>query len=179
MASVSIQCYTMEATRATARLLHILVNELFSILLFSHNAGTNCQYLKNDPCLNITCNATDQCHLPGVCVQGTCTSPRQPDNTPCTNPSLNFTGDVCVSGVCTNRCINVTCPPPDQCHWAGGCANGLCLANPAKLDLTQCSPALGVKGICVGGVCIQSLLLPSKCVACTLYYFHGFSRRNL
>jgi len=72
-------------------------------------------------------------------------------------------GDICLAGVCTNRCINVTCPVPDQCHFPGGCYNGICLAQQAKTDLTPCNDGSDAtqNDVCISGVCQGQLVPPN------------------
>jgi uncharacterized repeat protein (TIGR01451 family) len=61
----------------------------------------------------VTCNALDQCHLPGTCnpATGQCSNPTAPDGTQCSDNDACSSGDQCVGGTCTGQ--SVLC---ELCH---------------------------------------------------------------
>ena len=116
----------------------------------------------------VTCAASDQCHVAGVCdtVAGVCTNPTKADGTACSDGSACTTGDTCQAGACAPGTAT-TCTAEDQCHVAGVCdtATGIC-SNPQKADGTSCgdgNPCTQTdacqSGVCTGGnpvLCIAS-----------------------
>jgi hypothetical protein len=113
-----------------------------------------------DHCVGVTCTALDACHAVGTCAPstGVCSTPNQPDSTPCDdgNPATN--DDVCSAGVCAgiDPCATVTCAPLDQCHDAGSCdhATGKC-TSPNKADGATCDDGdPNTQGdVCTAGTC--------------------------
>eukprot|EP01061_Rhynchopus_euleeides_P002336 TRINITY_DN1179_c0_g1_i14.p1 TRINITY_DN1179_c0_g1~~TRINITY_DN1179_c0_g1_i14.p1 ORF type:complete len:7328 (+),score=1490.81 TRINITY_DN1179_c0_g1_i14:2229-21986(+) len=95
-------------------------------------------------CQGVECPA-DQCHRQGVCEPSTgrCSTPVQPDNTPCNDGKAETRNDVCISGVCmgTPVCAGVVCPSA-TCRGAGTCdtTTGLC-SEPILQDGTPCDDA--------------------------------------
>ncbi len=112
-------------------------------------------------CLGVTCTATDQCHVAGVCDHSTgiCSNPSASDGLSCNDGNANTSGDICTSGICAgiDHCIGATCTASDQCHVAGVCNNhatGAC-SNPTATDGTSCNDgnANTTGDICTGGNC--------------------------
>jgi uncharacterized delta-60 repeat protein len=104
----------------------------------------------------VTCAAADQCHAPGTCdpATGACTTPAQPDGTPCNDGNACTQHDACQGGVCTGNLV--TCSAADQCHDVGACdpSSGQC-TEPSKADGAACDdndPATLTDG-CQGGSC--------------------------
>jgi len=71
-----------------------------------------------DPCADVVCQALDNCHDAGICVEGTCTDIRKADFTSCT-------GGVCQSGMCEGEAPSAPNPPllGDSC---GGLRESTC-----------------------------------------------------
>ncbi len=108
----------------------------------------------------VICNASDQCHVAGVCNMGTgaCSNPTKADGAACNDANACTQSDTCQAGACTGA-NPVSCPAPDQCHNAGVCntMTGAC-SNPAKMDGTGCSDGNACTqtdtcqtGTCTGG----------------------------
>jgi hypothetical protein len=107
-------------------------------------------------CANVTCTATDPCHVAGICdpKTGACS-----EQTAKTCPS----GESCdvADGTCkpAGGCANVKCPEAvDLCHVAGTCSNqtGTCSAPTAKTcpEGQSCDLADGkCKGGCANVTC--------------------------
>lgn len=100
-----------------------------------------------DLCANVTCSASDECHMVGTCdgATGSCSSPAAPDGTACSTGT-------CSGGVCTEAtvlCAGVVCDALDACHPAATCDSrtGACVSEPAP-DGTPCAG-----GTCSAGVC--------------------------
>jgi hypothetical protein len=104
------------------------------------NDGDACSAL--DVCLGgiclgtnrMVCNASDQCHIPGVCdaLAGTCSNPPKPDGTACEDGAICTVADSCQAGVC------VTGGPGPDADGDGVCnALDLCPADadPAQSDV--------------------------------------------
>lgn len=72
-------------------------------------------------CSGVSCEAQDQCHLPGRCINGSCTSPPVPDGTECSDGSELTIEDRCYSAICVglDPCFGLECVPLSQCHLAG------------------------------------------------------------
>jgi hypothetical protein len=131
------------------------------------NNGTACNdgslCTMGDVCTNgtcggtaMTCTASDQCHVAGICNPGTgvCSNPAAADGTTCNDGNLCTTGDVCTSGTCGGAAV--TCTASDQCHVAGTCnpGTGVC-SNPAASDGASCSDgnACTMGDTCQSGTC--------------------------
>src|SRR5207302_1941871 len=97
-----------------------------------------------DLCANVSCTASDQCHVAGTCdhSSGKCSNPAVADGTPCNDGNVNTVNDKCTAGGCAgvDLCANVSCTASDQCHVAGTCdhSSGKC-SNPAVADGTACN----------------------------------------
>lgn len=70
-----------------------------------------------DKCVGVTCPARKECEERGsTCnrATGLCdVPPPKADGTACSTGS-------CVGGACTDKCANVTCPPPGECYAGPG-----------------------------------------------------------
>jgi hypothetical protein len=80
------------------------------------------------------CNASDQCHVPGVCdaLSGACSNPPKPDGSACEDGVLCTAGDTCQGGAC------VTGGPGPDADGDGFCnAVDVCPADadPAQQDI--------------------------------------------
>nr|MBK7068859.1 DUF5050 domain-containing protein [Deltaproteobacteria bacterium] len=88
----------------------------------------------------VTCTASDQCHVAGVCdpASGACSNPSAADDTACDDANACTRSDSCSAGACVGA-NPVTCAASDQCHVAGACdpASGAC-SNPSAADDTAC-----------------------------------------
>jgi uncharacterized repeat protein (TIGR01451 family) len=106
----------------------------------------------------VVCNASDPCHVAGVCnpATGQCSTPNAPDGTACNDGNACTTNDVCTNGTCGGTAYS--CAAPDQCHQAGTCnGDGTCsYAN--KADGTTCNDgnACTQTDTCQAGVCTGS-----------------------
>lgn len=114
----------------------------------------------------MTCPALNQCYQPGVCnpMNGTCSTPIQPNGTPCDDGKACTKGDTCTNGVCSGTTIS--CSALDTCHNPGFCdaTTGMC-SNPTKPNGIGCDdgdPCTNVDK-CMGGTCVGSS--PVTCVA--------------
>lgn len=110
--------------------------------------------------LNVTCKAESQCHVPGICANGICSSSLpKPQGVAC-DDGLDFTvNDACDgNGTCVgiDLCKNVFCEPLSQCHVAGECLHltGNC-TNPTKVDGSSCDDGIArtTQDQCLNGVC--------------------------
>ena len=115
-----------------------------------------------DPCAGVVCYPKSQCHRPGTCQNGNCTSVPVPDGAQCDDMKADTGNDRCVSGMCVGRnlCAGVTCGvTPAACRNAGTCdpRTGVC-TEPASADGTVCDDgdATTVNDRCVAGVCVSS-----------------------
>src|SRR5262249_21761934 len=94
-----------------------------------------------DPCLNVVCAPTDQCHAAGQCspATGRCSNPTKADGATCTDGNACTQVDRCQAGVCVGT-SPVACAAADQCHLPGTCdpSTGLC-SNPSQPDGVACS----------------------------------------
>eukprot|EP01059_Diplonema_ambulator_P030329 TRINITY_DN5151_c0_g1_i9.p1 TRINITY_DN5151_c0_g1~~TRINITY_DN5151_c0_g1_i9.p1 ORF type:complete len:6713 (+),score=1239.17 TRINITY_DN5151_c0_g1_i9:1796-20140(+) len=110
-------------------------------------------------CDGVACTA-DQCHIPGTCdpATGRCSTPVQPDNTPCNDGKDTTKDDVCISGTCVGvpKCSGVVCPASDPCHAPGTCdpQTGLC-SDPVIKDGAPCDDGNDdtTNDNCQSGVC--------------------------
>ena len=111
-----------------------------------------------DLCLGVVCQASDTCHLAGVCNSqtGTCSNPIAPFGTACDDGDACTLGESCSAGLCLPA-STVTCAAADQCHAAGTCGSstGVC-SNPALPDATACDDgdACTQTDTCQAGVCV-------------------------
>jgi len=66
----------------------------------------------------VTCTASDQCHVAGVCdpTTGACSNPFATNGTPCNDNNACSSDETCQSGMCTNSC-GLT-GPQDTCTAA-------------------------------------------------------------
>jgi len=105
----------------------------------------------------VTCAASDQCHVVGVCntATGVCSNPASPDGTACNDGNACTRTDTCQAGTCSGG-NPVTCTAADQCHVAGVCNNatGVC-SSPASPDGTACNDgnACTQTDTCRAGAC--------------------------
>jgi streptogramin lyase len=108
----------------------------------------------------VTCRASDQCHVAGVCnpATGVCSNPTAANGTACSDGNACTQADTCQAGACVGG-TGVTCAASDQCHVAGVCnpATGAC-SNPIAANGTACSDGNACTqadtcqvGVCVGG----------------------------
>ena len=51
-----------------------------------------------DLCIGVTCRALTQCHVPGTCFRGNCSTPLKATGSPC-DDGLPTTNDRCAAGV--------------------------------------------------------------------------------
>ncbi|APR80856.1 Hypothetical protein A7982_06203 [Minicystis rosea] len=117
----------------------------------------------------VTCAATDQCHVAGMCnpATGQCSSPSAPDGTACNDGNGCTQTDTCQSGACTGG-NPVTCTASNQCHVAGTCnpATGAC-SNPTAPNGTSCNDgnACSNNDVCTNGACggTAYTCTPSSC----------------
>jgi|GEM_PF-1907402 len=135
--------------------------------------GTTCDdgdlCTTNDTCQNgactageaVTCEASDQCHVAGVCdsATGECSDPNAPNGTVCDDGNATTGGDNCQNGVCMG--LGCTCSTTDAC--CDGCQpinnGGAC-----EDDGVSCTEDICDAGICghvpvqgqcyIGGACI-------------------------
>ena len=114
----------------------------------------------------VVCAPLDACHRAGTCdpATGLCSTPAEPDGTPCDDADACTTGESCQTGVCGGPTSIVVCSALDQCHVPGVCQAGLC-SNPPAADGTPCDDAdLCTSGeTCIGGSCGGA----TNVVACT------------
>ncbi len=141
--------------------------------------GTSCTdgnaCTQNDTCLAgactpgsaVTCVASDQCHVAGVCdpMTGMCSNPNATDGTSCSDGNGCTQNDTCQTGTCMAG-APVTCTALDQCHVAGVCdpMTGMC-SNPNAADGSACSDndACTQMDSCQVGVCVGAN--PVMCAA--------------
>jgi hypothetical protein len=118
--------------------------------LVSCPAGRACDPLdglcrSNDRCAQVTCAATDRCHLAGTCdpTTGSC-SPQ--------SPLTCAAGLACslATGLCVDPCAGVSCTATDLCHRPGSCspATGACSTQVAVTCASGLSCSL-LSGNCV------------------------------
>ncbi|MFI5298260.1 MAG: hypothetical protein ACHREM_09200 [Polyangiales bacterium] len=110
-----------------------------------------------DFCIGVTCSASDQCHVAGVCdhATGMCSNPTATNGTTCDDGNACTQTDSCQAGSCTSS-NPVICTAEDQCHAAGVCSasTGTC-SQPALANGTSCNDANPntVNDVCTDGVC--------------------------
>eukprot|EP01064_Diplonema_japonicum_P027625 TRINITY_DN401_c6_g1_i3.p1 TRINITY_DN401_c6_g1~~TRINITY_DN401_c6_g1_i3.p1 ORF type:complete len:2382 (+),score=700.28 TRINITY_DN401_c6_g1_i3:234-7379(+) len=87
-----------------------------------------------DRCLNVVCQGNDPCNV-ASCSMGTCVVTPRADGVACDNA-----GSMCDAGDCINKCANVSCVAPSQCHENGVCdpMTGTCSTVP-KAQGTDCN----------------------------------------
>ncbi|MGH7894539.1 MAG: hypothetical protein ACREQL_07715, partial [Candidatus Binatia bacterium] len=125
-------------------------------------SGGSCQ-----PGAGVVCQASDQCHIPGMCnpATGLCSNPNANNGTGCTDGNACTQADACQGGVCTGS-NPVVCTALDQCHIAGTCdpASGMC-SNPNANNGTGCTDgnACTQTDTCQGGSCVG--MNPVVCTA--------------
>jgi hypothetical protein len=108
-----------------------------------------------DPCAGVICNASDACHLPGVCQFGECTDPARPDNTTTCDDGLNETAnDMCQAGQCIGTYVPVHCVVSAWSTWSTCATTSPYSSNrtrhvliPARYGGQDC-PALAESRIC-------------------------------
>jgi hypothetical protein len=133
------------------------------------NDGASCSdgngCTKNDTCqagactpgTGVTCSASDQCHVAGVCdpQSGVCSNPPKNDGAACNDGNACTKSDTCQAGACTGA-SPVVCSALDQCHVAGTCdtQTGVC-SDPPKNDGVACNDgdACTKTDTCQAGAC--------------------------
>ncbi|MBI4508100.1 MAG: hypothetical protein HY698_00595 [Deltaproteobacteria bacterium] len=134
------------------------------------NACTRSDTCQSGKCAGadpVVCTAADACHDVGTCnpLSGACSDPVRPDGTPCGTSTGCMQTDTCQEGKCVVG-PPISCPPPDQCHYAGTCdsSTGKCTYE-AKSDGTPCSDgnACTQSDSCQQGKCVGSA--PVACLA--------------
>ncbi len=90
----------------------------------------------------VVCQASDACHMAGVCdpSTGMCSNPAKVDGASCDDGNACTVGDVCHAGVCGGGHPVVCSMPGDACHETAVCdpSSGRCV-NAPKPDGTPCS----------------------------------------
>ncbi len=105
----------------------------------------------------VVCNASDGCHIAGVCdpASGSCSNPAKSDASTCNDGDACTQLDACQVGVCVGT-NPVVCSAGDGCHTVGTCdkQTGVC-SNPAATDGTACQDGNSCtdNDTCVGGTC--------------------------
>ena len=102
-------------------------------------------------CHNVTCWASDECHIRGQCTPATglCTDDSLPDGTPCSEGT-------CLSGICT---ASLTCAGGVECRATSTCSTPVCDGSVCrqvfKTDTTSCNDnnAITFDDRCLSGVC--------------------------
>jgi hypothetical protein len=103
----------------------------------------------------VVCQASDSCHLVGVCntSTGACSNPVKTGS--CDDGDKCTQTDTCQNGACVGG-NPVVCSASDQCHEVGVCAKatGVC-SNPSKADGTSCDDGnkCTQSDGCVSGTC--------------------------
>jgi hypothetical protein len=67
-------------------------------MLISHYFA--CAAVTDLACVDITCTASDDCHVEGACSGGECSNPAADDGTSCDDGDVTTTGDMCTAGFC-------------------------------------------------------------------------------
>lgn len=72
------------------------------------------QFCYTDLCSNVTCTASDACHVAGTCdpLTGQCSNPPAPNGTPCNDSNVCTTSDNCQNGTCTGTPVTPPGPGP-------------------------------------------------------------------
>ena len=115
----------------------------------------------------VTCMASDQCHVAGVCQPSTglCSDPPAPEGTACNDADACTQNDTCQVGTCVGA-NPVTCMTSDQCHAAGVCqpSTGSC-TNPPSPNGTACNDTntCTQNDTCQAGTCVGAN--PVTCMA--------------
>ncbi len=112
----------------------------------------------------VSCTASDQCHVAGVCDpgSGSCSNPAASDGTSCTDGNACTQGDSCQSGTCMAG-TPVQCPA-GPCQVAGTCdpGSGNCSAATNATDGTPCAGAASGT-MCESGACQCPPSDPTTC----------------
>ena len=113
--------------------------------------GNSCT--TNDTCSNglcvgtaIVCPPTDACHVAGVCSDGTCSNPIQPNGHGC------GTSMVCSEGSCVSCVVGAPCTAANPCHQG----QRTCSSGPACMDTGAAineGSSCGGGFVCHSGVC--------------------------
>ena len=142
-------------------------------LVMNSGATVTCQdgfgslVSSGDLCAGVTCTASDQCHVSGVCNSstGVCSNPTASNGTACDDGNACTLTDACESGVCTGS-NPVTCTAAGQCYAAGTCSpsTGTC-STPTLANGTACDDgnACTQTDQCESGTCVGSS--PLTCTA--------------
>ena len=82
------------------------------------NACTQSDTCQSGACVGaspVTCTASDQCHVAGICdpQTGTCSNPAAANGTSCNDGNACTLGDVCTEGACSGG-TTITAPPETQ-----------------------------------------------------------------
>jgi streptogramin lyase len=134
------------------------------------NACTRTDTCQAGVCLGanpVTCTASDQCHVAGVCAPATgiCSNPPRPNGTACNDSNACTGTDTCQAGACVGA-NPVVCAAAGPCRAPGTCspATGVC-SNPPGPDGTPCSDgnACTQADACVSGACMGGA--PVVCTA--------------
>jgi hypothetical protein len=123
------------------------------------NACTRTDTCQSGTCTGaspVTCTASDQCHLAGVCdtATGICPNPAKANGSSCSDGSACTSSDTCQSGACVAG-------PPAQCDDNNVCTNDGCAAasgcwhtplfGPCNDGSVCTSQDACSNGVCVGG----------------------------
>lgn len=101
--------------------------------------------LEEDPCMRVTCVASDECHKAGVCdpSTGACSNPNEADGKICTTGA-------CEEGQCVDLCEDVDCGAPPECSIA------LCDSHTGMCHLLSLGNGLFCSaGACQDGECVD------------------------
>ncbi len=71
----------------------------------------------------VTCSASDQCHVAGICNPGTgaCSNPAKPDGTTCNDGNAATFNDNCQSGICAGTNCHATPDPKSSGYYQNLC----------------------------------------------------------
>jgi concanavalin A-like lectin/glucanase superfamily protein len=97
----------------------------------------------------VTCTASDQCHVAGVCDTGTgaCSNPAKANGTTCNDNNACTQTDACQSGVCTGG-SPVVCAASDLCHLPGTCDTGTGICGVGGPVVCTASDSCHNAGVC-------------------------------